>query len=135
MAEVLLLRLQPWRIPHQPSPFTVAPPQAKTNRGYSLRRLSQEIVNLCERVTVMRTQEGLTGTDLLAAFITRRVLPLQRCSCLIGEMIGLQDPNRMGLTWLSAEQAGRAVNAISRANLGEDWRFGSRIARRTWHHR
>ena len=98
--------------------------RAKTNWGYSPRRPSQEIVNLCERVTVMRTQEGLTGTDLLAAFITRRVLPLQRRSCLIGEMIGLQDPNRMGSTRLSAEQVARGVNDISKANLGKDWRFG-----------
>ena len=52
---------------------------------------------------VMRTQEGLTATDLLAAFIMRRVLPLQGRSCLIGEMVGLQDPNRMGSTRLSAE--------------------------------
>ena len=54
----------------------------------------------------------------------RRVLPLQRRSCLIGEMIGLQDPNSMGSTWLSAEQIARGVNDISKANLGEDWRFG-----------
>ena len=57
------------------SAFAITPPQAKTNWGYSPRHSSQEIINLCERVTVMRTQEGLTGTDLLAAFITRRVLP------------------------------------------------------------
>ena len=75
----------------------------------------------------MRTQEGLTGTDLLAAFITRRVLPLQRRSCLIGEMIVLQDPNRMGSTRLSAEQVARGVNDISKANLGEDWRFGKAL--------
>ena len=104
--------------------FAIAPPRAKTNWGYSPRRPSQEIVNLCERVTVMRTQEGLTGTDLLAAFIMRRVLPLQGRSCLIGEMVGLQDPNRMGSTRLSAEQIARGVNDISKANLGEDWRFG-----------
>ena len=72
----------------------------------------------------MRTQEGLAGTDLLSAFIMRRVLPLQGRSCLIGEMVGLQDPNRMGSTWLSAEQVARGVNDISKANLGEDWRFG-----------
>ena len=58
-------------------------------------------------VTVMRTQEGLTGTDLL-----------------IGEMVGLQDPNRMGSMRLSAEQVARGVNDISKANLGEDWRLG-----------
>ena len=54
----------------------------------------------------------------------RQVLPLQRRSCLIGEMIGLQDPNRMGSTRLSPEQVARSVNDISKANLGEGWRFG-----------
>ena len=68
--------------------------------------------------------EGLTGNDLIAAFIMRRVLSLQRRSCLVGEMIGLQDPNHMGSTWLSAEQIACGVNDISKANLGEYWRFG-----------
>ena len=71
----------------------------------------------------MRTQEGLTGTDFLAVFITHRVLPLQGRSCLINEMIGLQDPNRMGSMRLSAEQVARGINDISKDNLGEDWRF------------
>ena len=56
----------------------------------------------------MRTQEGLTGTNLLAAFIMHRILPLQGHSCLIGETVGLQDRNRMGSTRLSAEQVARA---------------------------
>ena len=30
----------------------------------------------------------------------------------------------MGSTRLSAEQVARGVNDISKANLGEDWRFG-----------
>nr|XP_045084577.1 chloride intracellular channel protein 6-like [Aegilops tauschii subsp. strangulata] len=39
-------------------------------------------------------------------------------------MVGLQDPNRMGSMRLTAEQIARGVNDISKANLGEDWRFG-----------
>ena len=39
-------------------------------------------------------------------------------------MIGLQDPNRMGSTWLSAEQVARGMNDISKAILGEDLQFG-----------
>ena len=45
------------------------------NWGYSPRRPSQEILNLCARVTVMRTREGLSDNDLIAAFFMRRVLP------------------------------------------------------------
>ena len=88
------------------------------NWGYSLWRPSQVIVNLCERVTVMRMQEGLTGTDLISAFIMCRVLPLQRRSCLIGEMIGLQDPKRMGSMQLSTEQAARHQRHLQ----GQSWR-------------
>ena len=105
-------------------PFAIAPPRAKMNWGYLPWRPSQDIVNLCERVMVMRMQEGLIGTKLLVAFIMRRVLPLQRRSCLIGEMIGLQDPNRMLATRLSVDQVARRVNDISKANRGDDWRFG-----------
>ena len=83
----------------------------------------------------MRTQERLTGTDLLAAFITRQVLPLRMRSCLIGKMIGLQDPSRMGSTRLSVEQIARGVNDISKANLGEDWRFGKASYSRSNPHR
>ena len=50
----------------------------------------------------------------------RRVLPLQGRSCLIGKMVGLQDPNRMGPMRVPAEQVARGVNDICKANLGED---------------
>ena len=86
------------------------------NWGYYPRNPSQW-------VAVMKTREGLTGNDLIAAFILRRVLLLQLHTCLIGEMAGLQDPNRMGAARLSEDQIARRVNEISKANLGDDWRF------------
>ena len=82
------------------------------------------MLNLCERVSVMKEQERLTGTDLIAAFISRRVLPLQQRSHLIGQMTGLQDPNCMANTRLAADQVARRVNDISKANLGVNWEFG-----------
>nr|XP_040245999.1 uncharacterized protein LOC120964969 [Aegilops tauschii subsp. strangulata] len=68
----------------------------------------------------MKAREKLTGTDLITAFIVRRVLPLQQRIHLIGQMTGLQDPNRM----LAADQVARRVNDISKANLGVEWEFG-----------
>ena len=58
-------------------PFINSPPWRKQNWGYYPKRSSQEVLNLCERVSVMKERERLTGTDLIAAFISRRVLPLQ----------------------------------------------------------
>ena len=72
----------------------------------------------------MKEHEGLTGTDLITAFIVRWVLPLQQCSHHIGQMTGLQDPNRMANTRLAVDQVTHWVNDISKANLGVDWEFG-----------
>ena len=71
-------------------------------------------------LSVTKEREGLTGTDLITAFIVRRVLPLQQRSHLIGQMTGLQDPNRMANTRLSADLVARRVNDISKANLQGD---------------
>ena len=72
------------------------------------------MLNLCERVLVMKEWEGLTGIDLITAFIVRRVLPLQQRSHLIGQMTVLQDPNRMANTWLAANQVARWVKISPR---------------------
>ena len=53
-----------------------------------------------------------------------RVLLLQRRSCLIREMTGLQETNRLGATRLVVDQIAHRVNDISKANLMDDWRFG-----------
>ena len=39
-------------------------------------------------------------------------------------MTGLQDPNRMSVSRLGADQIGHRVNDISKAALRDDWQFG-----------
>ena len=104
-------------------PFINSPPWGKLNWGYYPKHPSQEVLNLSEQVSVMKEQEGLTGTDLITAFIVRRVLPLQQRSHLIGQMTGLQDPNRMADLRLAADQVAHRVNDITKANLRDDWQF------------
>ena len=52
------------------------------------------------------------------------MLPLQQRNHLIGQMTGLQDPNRMADTQSAVDQVARWVNDISKANLQGDWEFG-----------
>ena len=70
-------------------PFINSPQWGHQNWGYYPKHSSQEVLNLCERVSVMKQRERLTGTDLITAFIVRLVLPLQQRSHLIGQMPGL----------------------------------------------
>ena len=72
---------------------------------------------MCQRVSEMRELEGLTGTDLITAFIRRQVLALRRRTHIICLMPSLQDPNRMSTLFLGADQVARRVNDISKAEL------------------
>ena len=105
--------------------FVDASSRAKQKWGYYPKHLLQEVLNLCARVLEMREWEGLTGTDLIIAFIRFRVLPLQQRCHLIGQMTGLQDPDHISNLWLAADHVTRRVNDISKARLRDDWEFGN----------
>ena len=68
--------------------------------------------------------EGLTGPDLLAAFVSRRVLPLQGRPHLICQMSGGRDPSRMCTKDMPHEEVALMMNYLSDSRLPEDWRFG-----------
>ena len=62
------------------------------------------MVNICRGIEEMSTHEGLTGTNLIATFIARRVLPLLRRVHKIGDMSGQRDPCRMSTRELNPDQ-------------------------------
>ena len=73
----------------------------------------------------MLTQsEGLTGADLLAAFVARRVLPLQGRPHLICQMSGHRDPSRMCSKDMPHKEVADTVNYTANCDLTVDWRFG-----------
>jgi hypothetical protein len=75
----------------------------------------------------MTESEGLKGSDLLAAFVTRRVLPLQARPHIISCRSGHRDPCRMCTRELPDVEVVWLVNYISDCKLSEtDWRFGKR---------
>ena len=69
--------------------------------------------------------EGLKGSDSLAAYVARRVLPLQARPHIISSMSGHQDPCRMCSKELPDVEVVRLVNYFSNCKLSEkEWRFG-----------
>ena len=73
------------------------------------------------RVRVLTQSEGLTGPDLLAAFVTRRVLPLQSRPHLICQMSGQLDPSRMCTKDMPHAEVAYMVNYLANCKLSEEW--------------
>ena len=73
----------------------------------------------------MTKSEGLRASDLLAAFVERRVLPLQARPHIISNMSRRWDPCRMCTKVLPDMEVVRLVNFFSDCKLSEmDWWFG-----------
>ena len=77
---------------------------------------------------VKRTRElckdGLEAADLVATFIVRRVLPLQRRAHRICDMSGHRDSTRTSTEKLDRETLRTRVRAITDLKVDEKWWFG-----------
>ncbi|XBI57037.1 hypothetical protein VPH35_038518 [Triticum aestivum] len=76
------------------------------------------------RVRAMIQSEGLSGPDSLAAFVTRRVLPLQSRPHLICQMSGQLDPSRMCTKDMPHDEVAYMVNYLANCKLSAEWKFG-----------
>ena len=76
------------------------------------------------QLRVMVQSEGLTGPDLLPAFVTRWVLPLQSRPHLICQMSGRHDPCRLCTKEMPRGEVANLVNHIAHCEFTENWQFG-----------
>src|SRR3954471_17845120 len=74
----------------------------------------------------MVQSEGLVGADLVAAFVERRVLPLQGRPHMICQMSDRFDPCRLSTREMPHAEVSYMVNCIANCKLPEDWRYGKR---------
>ena len=89
--------------------------------------MSADTAAAINRLRVLTEAEGLVASDLLIAFVERRVLPLQGRPHLIYRMSGHRDPSRMCTRDMPTAEVARMVNEISDHKLSEgSWRFGKR---------
>jgi hypothetical protein len=66
----------------------------------------------------------LSGADLVATFLHRRVLPLQRRAHKIGLMSGRLDATRIGMAQPTWRRVIDQVNLITKCQLPEGWQYG-----------
>ena len=107
-------------------PAYVAGPPAGRRPQWSFRAVTLTPAGSAAvaRVRELTQAEGLTGPDLLAAFVTRRVLPLQSRPHLICQMSGQLDPSRMCTKEMPREEVAYMVNYLANCKLTEEWQFG-----------
>ena len=61
---------------------------------------------------------------MLAAFVARRVLPLQSRPHMICQMSRHRDPSRMCTKVMPHEEVAYMVNYLASCDLNEEWQFG-----------
>ena len=106
--------------------FDLTPPIAKKNWRYDPKSNNPdaEINLLLDRLRVLKNPRQLSPQDLIATFVSRRVLPLQRREHKICHMSSRLDPTRSSKTELALADMARRVNRISKADMPDSWRWG-----------
>ena len=107
-------------------PAYIAGPPAGRQPSWSFRSrsLSPGGSASVARLRVMIQSEGLSGADLVAAFMERRVLPLQGRPHMICQMSGRFDPCRLSTKEMPHAEVSYMVNYISNYKLTEEWQYG-----------
>ena len=67
--------------------------------------------------------EGLNGYNLLMAWVSRRVIPLQRWPHKMCFLSGLRDPSRTSREVMHQDEAARLASAIIDGWVEDDWGF------------
>ena len=104
----------------QQGDFVNLPAGRQPSWSYRARSLSQAGNAAVSRLRVMIQSEGLTGADLVAAFVERRVLPLQSRPHMVCQMSGRSDPCRLSTREMPHAEVSYMVNYISNCKLAED---------------
>ena len=105
--------------------YVAGPPAGRRPQwSYQAATLSPAGAAAVARLRVMIQSEGLTGSDLPAAFVMRRVLPLQSRPHLICQMSGQLDPSRMCTKEMPHDEVAHMVNYLANCKLSAEWRFG-----------
>ena len=110
-------------------PFRLEPPEERTNWASKTGHGDTDLDEMVKRTKEL-CQAGLEAADLVATFILRRVLPLQRRPHCICDMGGHLDCTRTRTMKLDRETVRIRVRAISDLKVKDKWWFGLRAYNR-----
>jgi len=105
--------------------YVAGPPAGRRPQwSYRARTLSPAGAATVARLRVMIQSEGLTRSDLLAAFVVRPVLPLHGRPHLVCQMSDQLDPSRMCTKEMPHDEVAHMVNYLAECKLSAEWQFG-----------
>ncbi|XP_047085294.1 uncharacterized protein LOC124696634 [Lolium rigidum] len=106
--------------------FNIAPPTGKVNWRYDPKSSdpAAEVNLMFERLKVLTNDKALSAQDLMATFVSRRVLPLQSRVHKMCHMSDWLDPTRTARRELTAAEVASRVNIISQARMPDGWKWG-----------
>ena len=106
-------------------PFEAGAPAGRLpSWSHRVKTLTSAGAAAVAQLRVLTQSEGLVGADLLAAFVARRVLPLQGRPHMICQMSRRRDPSRMCTKDMPHEEVTYMVNYLANCKLSEEWQFG-----------
>ena len=103
--------------------FKIEPPTAELNFKYDPADALAEL-QIVHQTLEDFLEKGLLSDDLLRAFVSRRVSPLQQRQHKICHMSGLLDPTRISKHDLTRASVRRRVNAIAFTEMSDKWKWG-----------
>ncbi|KAK1652777.1 hypothetical protein QYE76_070582 [Lolium multiflorum] len=103
--------------------FNPAPP-AKTNWQYNPGTEHAETNRVVRFMMKLMKDTNICSDDIIRAFISRRVLPLQQRAHKISEMYGPGDPTKITGLALSKEDVVLKASQICQTDMPEDWEWG-----------
>ena len=112
--------------------FIIGPPAEEHNWKYEPNKKNADVKQLHAALLQLK-KEGMTGDDLLRAFIARRVCPLQNRAHKMCHMSGHLDPTRMTTVELDKDEIYLRVRKIAKPSTMEDgsWEWGLEPYHRT----
>jgi hypothetical protein len=105
-------------------PFESGGPGERDNWSAPLPGPGPDMVKILQRIVALQGEEGLKAPDLLLAFISACMLPLQRRSHKMCNLGSNRDPNQNSSKTLPVEVVAQKANQIAEVRLLADWKWG-----------
>ncbi|KAK1610957.1 hypothetical protein QYE76_034630 [Lolium multiflorum] len=97
---------------------------SKTNWAYNPATNHIETNRIVRFLEKLKRDTGICSDDIIRAFISRRVLPLQRRAHKMSQMCGPRDPTKITSFTLSKEDVVLKAKQICQTDMPMDWEWG-----------